>query len=260
MAGAMLLALDIGNTNVTVGVFEGEAIRSTWRLASDPHKLADEYAVLMMNLLPRNGIEFPAITDVAICSSVPPLVLTFEELSQRYFGIKPLVVGTGIKTGVRVLYEDPRAVGADRVTDAVAAYRLYGGPVIVVDCGTATVLDAVTVEGDYLGGAIAPGIQVAVDALVSNTSMLRRIELVRPKHAIGRNTVHSMQSGIIFGYVGLIEGLIRRFQEELHARATVVGTGGLAGVIARECPAIDVVNPDLTLQGLRIIHEMNAGS
>jgi type III pantothenate kinase len=260
MAGAMLLALDIGNTNVTVGVFEGEAIRSTWRLASDPHKLADEYAVLMMNLLPRNGIEFPAITDVAICSSVPPLVLTFEELSQRYFGVKPLVVGTGIKTGVRVLYEDPRAVGADRVTDAVAAYRLYGGPVIVVDCGTATVLDAVTADGDYLGGAIAPGIQVAVDALVSNTSMLRRIELVRPKHAIGRNTVHSMQSGIIFGYVGLIEGLIRRFQEELDRPATVVGTGGLAGVIARECPAIDVVNPDLTLQGLRIIHEMNAGS
>ena len=253
----MLLALDIGNTNVTVGVFEGDAVRSTWRLASDPHKLTDEYAVLLMNLLPRNGIEFPAITDVAICSSVPSLVLTFEELAKRYFGVKPLVVGTGIKTGVRVLYEDPRAVGADRVTDAVAAYRLYGGPVIVVDCGTATVLDAVTAEGDYLGGAIAPGIQVAVDALVSNTSMLRRIELVRPKHAIGRNTVHSMQSGIIFGYVGLVESLVRRFKEELKGNAAVVGTGGLVDIIAKETTIFDVIDPDLTLSGLRMIYEMN---
>ncbi|MSQ28411.1 MAG: type III pantothenate kinase [Dehalococcoidia bacterium] len=253
----MLLALDIGNTNITVGVFQGEKLCATWRLSSDPHRMADEYAVLLMNLLPRSGIEFSAISDVALCSSVPQLVLTFEELSQRYFGIKPLVVGTGIKTGVRVLYDDPRAVGADRVTDAVAAFRTYGGPVIIVDCGTATVLDAVTREGEYLGGAIAPGIQVAVDALVSHTSMLRRIELVRPKHAIGRNTVNSMQSGIIYGYVGLIEGLIARFKQELDGEAKVVATGGLAGIIADASEAIDFVDPDLTLQGLRFVYEMN---
>ena len=258
IARAMLLALDIGNTNVTVGVFQGEQLCATWRLTSDPHRMADEYAVLLMNLLPRAGIEFRFISDVAICSSVPQLVLTFEELSQRYFGIKPLVVGTGIKTGVRVLYDDPRAVGADRITDAVAAFRTYGGPVIIVDCGTATVLDAVTREGDYLGGAIAPGIQVAVDALVSHTSMLRRIELVRPKQAIGRNTVNSMQSGIIYGYAGLIEGLIARFKQELDGEAKVVATGGLAGVIAEESAAFDFVDPDLTLRGLRIIHEMNS--
>ena len=253
----MLLALDIGNTNVTLGVFNGEDLNATWRFASDPHKMSDEYAVLLMNLLPQAGVRFDDMTAAVICSSVPPLVTTFEELCRRYFGITPIVVGAGIKTGVRVLYENPREVGADRITDAVAAYRTYGGPVIVVDCGTATVLDVVTKEGDYLGGAIAPGILVAVDALVANTSMLRRIELVRPKQAIGRNTVHSMQSGILFGYVGLIEGLVMRFKQELDGVPTVVATGGLAPLIAKETAVIDAVAPDLTLHGLRMIYEMN---
>ena len=253
----MLLAIDIGNTNVTLGIFDGEQLRATWRLASDPHKMADEYAVLLMNLLPHAGLDFPAIEEAVLCSSVPPLVSTFEELCLRYRGIRPLVVGTGIKTGIRVLYENPREVGADRITDAVAAFRLYGGPVIVVDCGTATVLDAVTREGDYLGGAIAPGMQLAVESLVSHTAMLHRIELVRPKHAIGRNTVNSMQSGVVFGYAGLIEGLIHRFKQELEGEAKVVATGGLAEIIAKETEAFDAVAPDLTLQGLRIIHEMN---
>ena len=253
----MLLALDIGNTNVTLGVFDGENLNATWRFASDPHKMSDEYAVLLMNLLPQADVRFDDMTAAVICSSVPPLVTTFEELCRRYFGITPIVVGAGIKTGVRVLYENPREVGADRITDAVAAYRTYGGPVIVVDCGTATVLDVVTKEGDYLGGAIAPGILVAVDALVANTSMLRRIELVRPKQAIGRNTVHSMQSGILFGYVGLIEGLVMRFKQELDGVPTVVATGGLAPLIAKETAVIDAVAPDLTLHGLRMIYEMN---
>ena len=253
----MLLALDIGNTNVTLGVFDGEHLNATWRFASDPHKMSDEYAVLLMNLLPQADVRFEDMTAAVICSSVPPLVTTFEELCRRYFGITPIVVGAGIKTGVRVLYESPREVGADRITDAVAAYRTYGGPVIVVDCGTATVLDVVTKEGDYLGGAIAPGILVAVDALVANTSMLRRIELVRPKQAIGRNTVHSMQSGILFGYVGLIEGLVMRFKQELDGVPTVVATGGLAPLIAKETAVIDAVAPDLTLHGLRMIYEMN---
>ena len=253
----MLLAIDIGNTNVTLGIFDGEKLAATWRLASDPHKMPDEYAVLLLNLLDHSGISPTDITDAVMCSSVPPLVVTFDELSRNYFGVKPLTVGAGVKTGIRVLYENPREVGADRVTDAVAAFRLYGGPVIVVDCGTATVFDAVSQEGDYFGGAIAPGITLAMDALVSRTSMLRRIELVAPKLAIGRNTVQSMQSGIIFGYVGLVEALVKRFKNELGGEAKVVGTGGLVDIIARESTAFDVIDPDLTLSGLRMIYEMN---
>ena len=253
----MLLAVDIGNTNVTLGVFRGDQLTATFRLATDAQRTADEYQVLLTSMLSQSGMSAGDISSVALCSSVPPLVYTFRELSKKYLHREPLVVGAGIKTGVRVLYENPREVGADRITDAVAAYRLYGGPVIVIDCGTATVLDVVTKEGDYLGGAIAPGIQVAVEALVSHTSMLRRIELVRPKQAIGRNTVNSMQSGIIYGYVGLIEGLLARFKAEIDGEPKVIATGGLAGVIASEIKAIDVVNPDLTLQGLRFIYELN---
>lgn len=253
----MLLAIDIGNTNVTLGIFQEEELLATWRLASDPNKMPDEYAVMLINLITRQGIDLAAIQDAVMCSSVPQLVVTFDELCQRYFSVKPLTVGAGVKTGIRVLYDNPREVGADRVTDAVAAFRTYGGPVIIVDCGTATVFDAVSAEGDYLGGAIAPGILLAMDALVSHTSMLRRIELVAPKQAIGRNTVHSMQSGIIFGYVGLVEALVTRFKAELGSEAKVVGTGGLAEIIAKETSAFDVVDPNLTLTGLRFIHELN---
>ncbi len=253
----MLLAIDIGNTNVTMGVFEGERLVTTWRAATDPSRMPDEYAVLLMNLLPREGVQLSDITEAALCSSGPPVTRTFELLCHRYFGIKPLVVGAGVKTGMRVLYDDPRAVGADRITDAVAAYRMYGGPVIVADLGTATVFDAVSREGEYLGGAIAPGIAVAVEALVSRTSMLRRIEMVRPPKAIGRNTAHAMQSGMIFGYVGLVEGLVNRFQQELGGDARVVATGGMADIIARETTAFNVIEPDLTLIGLRMILELN---
>lgn len=253
----MLLVLDIGNTNVTVGVFSGEALRATWRLATDVHKMPDEYAAVLMNLLPLARIEAEEITEAVMCSSVPPLVTTFEEVCRRYFHLRPLVVGSGIKTGIRILYDNPREVGADRVTDAVAAYRLYGGPVIVVDCGTALVFDAVSAEGDYLGGAIAPGIGMALDALFERTAKLPRIELVRPRQAIGRNTTASMQSGLIFGYVGLIEGLVKRFKEEIGASAKVVATGGQAELLAMETPSIDLVNPDLTLVGLQMIHDLN---
>lgn len=254
----MLLAIDIGNTNVTLGIFEDRRLKATWRLASDPFKMPDEYAMVLLNLLEREKLAPEQIDDAVMCSSVPPLVVTFDELCQRYFGMRPLLVGAGVKTGIRVLYDNPREVGGDRVTDAVAALQLHGAPAIIVDCGTATVFDAVTAQGDYLGGAIAPGILLALDALVSHTAMLRRIELVAPKHAIGRNTVNSMQSGLIFGYLGLIDALIRRFKEELGSDAKVVGTGGLVSIIAREAPGMfDVVDPDLTLQGLRIIHDLN---
>jgi len=210
-----------------------------------------------MNLLPREGLTFADIDNVIICSVVPPLEPIFEELSKRYFGILPLIVGPGVKTGVRICTDNPREVGADRVVNTVAAHRLYGGPVIVIDFGTATTLDVVSEEGDYLGGAIAPGIGIASEALFERASKLPRIELIAPQHAIGRNTVSAMQSGVIFGYVGLIESLVHRIQEELGSKARVVATGGLADVIAKETKVVDEVNPHITLYGLRLIHELN---
>ncbi|MBM2826598.1 MAG: Type pantothenate kinase [Dehalococcoidia bacterium] len=253
----MLLAIDIGNTNVTLGVFQGETLRSTWRLSTDVRRMPDEYAVSILNLIPRAGLELAEITEAAMCSSVPPLMSTFEELCLRYFNLRPLIVGAGVKTGVKVLYDNPREVGPDRIADAAAAFHLYGGPVIVVDCGSATVFDAISKEGDYLGGAIAPGINMAAEALFERTARLPRIELVRPKQAIGRNTVASMQSGIILGYVGLIEGVVQRFKEELGEGVKVVATGGFGEIIARETPVIDLVNTNLTLIGLRMIYELN---
>ncbi len=253
----MLLVLDIGNTNVTVGIFDGEELRATWRLETDIHRMPDEYAAIMINLISHAGIDLKDIDEAAICSSVPPLVTTFSEVCRRYFNTRPLVVAAGIRTGIKVLYDNPREVGADRIADAVAAYKLYGGPVIVVDYGTAMVFDAVSAEGEYLGGAIAPGIGIALDALFERTARLPRIEMVRPKSAIGRNTIASMQSGFILGYIGLVEGLVGKFKEEIGPNARVVATGGEAELLAPQTPCIDLVNPDLTLIGLQIIYELN---
>jgi len=253
----MLLAVDIGNTNITMGVFDGEKLKATWRIATGVHRMPDEYAILMLNLLERQELKGSQITDAAICSVVPPLVGGFEELFQRYLRISPLVVGAGVKTGVRICMDNPREVGADRIVNAVAAHHLYGGPVIVIDLGTATTFDVVSEEGDYLGGAIAPGIAIATEALFTRTAVLPRVELIHPKKAIGRSTVAAMQSGIVFGYVALIEGLVTRIRKELGAKAKVVATGGFAELLAEETPIIAVVNPDLTLVGLRLIYEMN---
>jgi type III pantothenate kinase len=253
----MLMAIDIGNTNIAFGVFEEERMRATWSIATDIRKTADEYAVLLLNLLPREGLTFADIDSVIICNVVPPLEPIFEELSERYFEVSPLIVGPGVKTGVRICADNPREVGADRVVNTLAAHRLYSGPVIVIDFGTATTLDVVSEEGDYLGGAIAPGIGIASEALFERASKLPRIELIAPQHAIGRNSVTAMQSGVIFGYVGLIEGLVHRIREELGGKARVVATGGLAGVIAKETKVVDEVSPHLTLYGLRLIHELN---
>jgi type III pantothenate kinase len=253
----MLLAIDIGNTNIAFGVFDGETLRATWNVATDINKTADEYAVLLLNLLPREGLAPTDIDHVSIACVVPPLLTIFEELSQRYFKIPPLIVGPGVKTGVRICTDNPREVGADRVANAAAAHHLYGGPLIVIDFGTATTLDALSKEGDYLGGAIAPGIGIAAEALFERASKLPRVELIPPEHAIGKNTVTTMQSGIIFGYVGLIEGLVTRIKQELGGEAYVVATGGLAEVIATETKVIDTVDMHLTLLGLRLIHELN---
>ncbi len=255
----MLLAIDIGNTNVTLGVFEGEELRATWRMATDIHHMADEYAALMLNLLHHQGIDASDIDGAALCSVVPPLTGTFVELCQRYFNISPLIVDTGIKTGVRIHADNPREVGPDRIADSAAAHYLYGnsGAIIVVDLGTGTTFDVVSKEGDYLGGAIAPGIGIAAEALFTRTARLPRVELVPPKKTIGTNSVAAMQAGIIFGYVGLVEAIVARIRKELGGKAMVVATGGYAELIGRETSVIDKVNPDLTLVGLRLIYEMN---
>ena len=253
----MLLAIDIGNTDITLGVFEGEELRATWHMATGIHRMADEYAGLLLNLLHYQGLDISDIKEIALCSVVPPLISTFDELFQRYFHISPLVVGAGVKTGVRIRMDNPREVGADRIVNAAAAHHLYGGPVIITDLGTATTFDTVSKEGDYLGGAIAPGIITAAEALFTRAAMLPRVELVRPQHAIGTNTIAAMQSGIIFGYVALIEGIVARIRQELGEKAKVVATGGYAELMAKETSVIDVINPNLTLIGLRLIYLMN---
>jgi len=253
----MLLAIDIGNTNIILGMFKDEELRATWRIATGIHRMADEYAVLLLSLLRQQGLDAPNVTKMAMCSVVPPLTAVFEELCQRYFHFSPLIVRAGVKTGVRIRMDNPAEVGADRIVDAAAAHHLYGGPVIITDFGTATTFDTVSREGDYLGGAIAPGLSTAAESLYIQAAMLPRVELTRPERAIGTSTIAAMQSGLVFGYVGLIEGIIARIQEELGEKARVVATGGYAELIAKETPVIDVVNTDLTLIGLRLIYLMN---
>ena len=254
----MLLAIDIGNTNVTLGVFQGEEILATWRLATDTNRLPDEYGLLLLNMLPIKGVSPRDIDSIAICSVVPPLTSVFEELGNTYFNVPSLVIGTGTRTGVKILYDNPRDVGADRVVDAAAAFNLYGGPVIVVDFGTATVFDAVSGDGEYLGGAIASGIRLTAEALYEHTAQLRRVELVPPRNAIGRSTAASIQSGIVFGHVGMVEAMVGRFKAEMEGNTKVVATGGMAPLIQSETSIFDAVNLDLTLVGLRLIYDINA--
>ncbi len=251
------MTIDVGNTNVTVGVFEGESLRFTWRLGTDIERLADEYGGMMLSLLQHAGLSEMDISEAAMTCVVPELEPVFQMVCRRYFNVQPLEVGVGTRTGLKILYDSPRDVGADRVVDAVAAIRLYGAPLIVVDIGTATVFDAVNAEGDYLGGAIAPGPGIAFEALIRRAAKLYRVEFSRPPSAIGRNTVAALQSGMIFGYVGLVEGIVRRMKDELGGEARVIGTGGYAEIISQETDIIEVVNPDLTLIGLRLIFEMN---
>lgn len=255
----MLLAVDVGNTNVTFGLFEGESIRATWRLGTDIERLADEYGSLVLGLLQHADLSPDDVDAAAMTCVVPELEPVFLTVCERYFNVRPLVVGVGTRTGLRILYDAPRDVGADRVVDAVAAIRIYGPPLIVVDIGTATVFDAIDRNGDYLGGAIAPGPGIAFEALIRRAAKLYRVEFSRPPSAIGRNTVGALQSGMIFGYVGLVEGVVARMQEELGGGAKVIGTGGYAELIARETDIIDAVDVDLTLIGLRMIYESNRG-
>jgi type III pantothenate kinase len=253
----MLLAIDIGNTNIKIGIFDGDELKATWNIATGIHRTADEYGGVLLSLMERKKVSPSKITGIALCSVVPPLLPAFVELCRKYLDSEPLVVEAGVKTGMRIRLDNPREVGSDRVVDAVAAQHLYGKPLIIVDLGTATTFSVVSQEGDYLGGAIAPGVVIATEALYTRTAALPRIRLSRPEQAIGRNTVAAMQSGIIFGHVGLIEGMIRRIEQELGSKAKVIATGGQAYFLAQEMPVIQIVNPDLTLIGLRLIYEMN---
>jgi len=255
----MLLTIDIGNTNVTLGVFEGEQLRATWRMATDINQMGDEYAAMLLTLLAHSGIKASDIKEAAMCSVVAPLVGTFEDLLRHYFKTTAVTVRPGVKTGVRIVYPNPREVGADRIVNCAAAHHLYKGPVIVVDMGTGTTFDIVSKEGEFIGGVIAPGIAIAAQALYTRTAALPRVELIAPEKAIGMTTVAAMQSGIVFGYIGLVEGLLVRIQKELNEKALVVATGGYAGLIANGTKMIDEVNPDITLVGLRLIYQMNKG-
>jgi type III pantothenate kinase len=256
----MLLAIDVGNTGVGLGVFDKSELKVTWRMATSISRTPDEYAALLFPLLHEAGLKTSDISDVCFCSVVPPLVGTLEDLFERHFNVKPLVVGAGIKTGVKIRMDNPREVGADRIVHSAAAYHLYGGPIIVVDMGTATTFDTMTKHGEYTGGAIAPGIQTGAEALFSRTAMLPRLNLMRPVKAIGTNTISAMQSGIVFGYISLIEGMIARIQKELPEKAKVVLTGGFTDIIAPQTDVIDVVNPNLIFLGLRLIYDMNRPS
>ena len=253
----MLLTIDIGNTNITLGLHAGDEIGKCWRIATSLERTADEYGLQTVGFVQQAEIARDAISAVAMASVVPSLTGTFVEMCESYLEQTPLVADAGVKTGVRILYDNPRQVGADRVADAAAVREMYGGPACIVDLGTATTFDAISTEGDYLGGAIAPGIEIAADALFQRAAKLPRVDVIRPPSAIGRTTVHSIQSGLLFGYVGLVEGMVERFRNEFGSQMKVIGTGGLADMLARETDVVQIIAPWLTLDGLRIIWKLN---
>jgi len=253
----MLLGIDIGNTNIKFGLFDGDRLRAHWRVATDRAKLSDEYAILLINLFAAEHLEVGDVTGCAISSVVPSLTPEFAAVSRRYLKQEPVIVGPGLKTGLSIRTDHPAEVGADLIVSAVAARQMYGAPVIVIGFGTATTFGAVSAQGDYVGVAIAPGVSTAAEALFRFAAKLPQVELARPPHAIGKNTIHSMQSGLIFGFAGLVEGLVERMRAELGGQARVVATGGLAELVTAETDVIEVVEPDLTLIGLRLIYQMN---
>ncbi len=253
----MLLTIDIGNTNLTLGLFEGDRLGAHWRLSTDHERMPDEFGIQILGLLQHGGCSIAQLEGVCLASVVPPLTSRIIEACKAYLGKQPLVVDATIKTGIEICYDNPLSVGADRIVDAVAVKALYGGPACIVDFGTATTFDAISAEGNYLGGAIAPGIGIAADALTRRTAQLPRINIERPPSVIGKNTVHAMQSGLLFGYVALVEGMIARFRQELGEEMKTIATGGLAEIITRETDVIQIVNPWLTLEGLRMLWEMN---
>ena len=253
----MLLAIDVGNTNTVLGLFSGEVLDAHFRIMTHPPRTADEYGVLASSLFREAGIDPGRIKGIVISSVVPPLTPVFEAVARERFGHEPLMIEPGVKTGMPILYENPHEVGADRIVNGLAAFVRYGGPVIVIDFGTATTFDTITAKGEYLGGVIAPGLGISADALFEKAARLPRVDIKQPPRVIGRNTVASMQSGIYFGYAGLVEGIVRRIRTELGEGSKVIATGGLALAFEKEFPFVDAFDPDLTLHGLRLVFEKN---
>ncbi|SRR6266508_3222528 len=257
----MLLAIDVGNTNIVLGVFDATTLVRSWRLQTLRERTSDELGLLVDGLFAYNRIERTQVRGVVLGSVVPPLTGTIRAMVQRYFGVTALIVEPGVNSGMPILYENPAEVGADRIVNTIAAYESFRGDgtraLIVVDFGTATTLDAVSAKGEYLGGAICPGVQISADALFQRAARLPRIDVRKPARIVGRTTVGAMESGLFYGYVGMVEGLVRRMSEELGGNAICVATGGLADLIAPEVPLIQHVEPDLTLHGLRLVWERN---
>ena len=253
----MLLCIDIGNTNIKLGLFDDETMRTRWRIATDRDRLADEYAMLLLNLLSSENLRIEQVTGCAISSVVPGLTQVFSELSQRYLKQEPLIYGQGMRVDIRITTDNPAEVGADLVMNALAARRMYGTPVIIVGFGTATSFVAVSDAGDLEGVAIAPGLATGGESLFRSTATLPQIALARPTVAIGKNTVASLQAGLIYGYAGLVDGVARRMRAELGGSARVIATGGLASLVAPETELIEAVEPDLALVGLRLMFELN---
>jgi type III pantothenate kinase len=256
----LLLVIDVGNSNIVIGIYRNESLIKNWRISTDKSKTTDEYGIIVHDLFRLAGIDFTAVKGIIISSVVPTLTGVLEKLASSYFGLKPHIVGPGIKTGMPIHYDNPKEVGADRIVNAVAGYEKFRTSLIIVDFGTATTFDYVNRKGEYCGGAIAPGLVVSMEALFQKASKLPRVEIVRPPLVIAKNTVNSMQAGIFFGYVGLVDGIVTRMKAESRDNPMVIATGGLAGLIAPESKTVETIEEFLTLDGLRILFDRNRES